>query len=316
MDFTPIPIAATSPLRRALLPFAPVIARLLRALWSCSPKSRSTWFDSRLWRAIWNINRWFACTPRADPTAKITRLSPDVTMELDLPRLTDVLAWCYGVGEMEVGYLCRRLCSQDAVVVDVGGNVGTTTLAFASHVRSGHVHVFEPSPQMLPHLRRNLELSGLSNVTVHALGLSDSLAHGRLRTAIAGNPGSAHFVLDANEQESPEIEVARLDDVLGDLPRVDLIKIDVEGLEFRVLVGAEAVLHRCQPIVIFEVNEPALARGGTSSEAILEHLRQRGYAMAWVEAGQLRPYADAGSRRHKLHNVIALPGKAQNLLAP
>ena len=63
-------------------------------------------------------------------------------MRLDLSRLTDVLAFCFGPGEIEVGHLCRRLCPANGIALDIGGNIGTTALAFAE--RTAEVGGLDP----------------------------------------------------------------------------------------------------------------------------------------------------------------------------
>lgn len=304
MDFRPLDPAQLPWLRQALLPLRHPVSRFLRWTWSLTGHSRSTWFDSRRWRAVWNINRWFAATPRAQRAIEQVRFGPSIAMELDLSRLTDVLAWCYGPGEIEVGYACARLCPRDAVVVDVGGNIGTTTLSFAASVPQGHVHAFEPSREMLPVLRRNLELSRAANVTVHPFGLSDHESRGHLQVAVDGNPGSAYFV-EGTTAAADVLEVRRLDDVLAATPRLDFVKIDVEGYELRVLRGAESLLRRHRPVVLFEVNEGALARGGTSGREVCDFVRGLGYRLTWLDRGRFRDYDPATMLARKLHNVIA-----------
>lgn len=312
MDFRPLSPTRLPFLRRLLLPLGPTVSRLLRWCWSLTGHSRSTWFDSRRWRAVWNVNRFFSATPRSEPTAVRVRFSPRIAMELDLSRLSDVLAYCYGPGEIEVGHACRRLCSADGVVVDVGGNIGTTALAFAAVAARGRVHVFEPSAEMLPVLRRNVELSRAENVTIHTCGLGDEPARGHLRMAIAGNPGSAFFVAqgsapsDAAAAGGAEIEVRRLDDVLATTDRLDFLKIDVEGYELRVLRGASELLRRFRPAVLFEVNEAALQRAGTSGREVCELLIAHGYRLAWLDRGRFRDYDVATMPAKKLHNVIAV----------
>jgi FkbM family methyltransferase len=308
LDFRPLDAARLPWYRRARLPAGPLVNRLLRQLWTHSRRARSTWYDSRLFRTVWNVNRWFSATPRLGHDLVQVRFSPRIRMELDLSRLTDVLAFLYGPGEFEVGFACARLCPPDGVVADVGGNIGTTALSFAATVPRGTVHVFEPSPEMLPVLRRYVELSGAGNVVVHAIGLSDAPAQGQLQVAIAGNPGSAFFVEGATPApDGSRIAVARLDEVLRDAARLDFVKVDVEGFELRVLRGARQLLLRHRPVVVFEVNEAALQRAGASGREVCEFVLGLGYRLAWLDSGVFRAYEPTAMLGRKLHNVVAVP---------
>ena len=309
MQFQPLEPSELPLVRRAMLPLRDPVARVLRWAWSHTSHATSTWCDSRRWRAVWNLVRWFGAVPRQQPELVRCRFGPRIVMELDLSRLTDVLALCYGPGENEVAHACRRLCPRDGVVADIGGNIGTTALAFAALVPAGHVHVFEPSPGMLRCLRRNIELSRAHNITVHDYGVGDVARRGRLQVAIAGNPGSAFISDTADDDEcqaasGDPIEVRRLDEALRDIERLDFVKIDVEGLELRVLRGAEALLRRHRPSVLFEVNEGALRRGGTSGREVCEYLMSLGYRLHYLQAGRFRSYDVATMPTRKLHNVI------------
>lgn len=306
MQFHPLDPAALPLFRRALLPALPAVARVPRWFWSHCSRSRSTWFDSRRWRAVWNVVRWIGAVPRKGPDRLLVRFAPRIVLELDLSRLTDVLALCYGPGENEVGYACQRVCPRDGVVADIGGNIGTTALAFAAAVPEGTVHVFEPSPEMLGCLRRNVELSGADNVTVHACGLGDRATTASLQVAIPGNPGSAYLSREPATTGTP-VEVRRLDDVLATTPRLDFVKIDVEGLELQVLRGATELLRRHRPAVLFELNEQALRRGGSSGRETVAFLQQLGYRLVWLDRGRFRDYDVDSMVARRLHNVLAVP---------
>ncbi len=306
MQFHPLDPAALPMFRRALLPALPAVARIERWFWSHCSRSRSTWFDSRRWRAVWNVVRWFGAVPRKRPDRMVVRFAPRIVLDLDLSRLTDVLALCYGPGENEIGYVCQRICPPDGVVADIGGNIGTTALAFAAAVPKGRVHVFEPSPEMLVCLRRNIALSGADNVTVHPCGLADRSTRANLQVAIPGNPGSA-FLTETPAAQGTEVEVQRLDDVLATTPRLDFVKIDVEGLELQVLRGAEQVIRRHRPVVLFELNEPALQRGGTTGRETAQFLEGLDYRLLWLDRGRFRDYVVDGMSGRTLHNVLAVP---------
>ncbi|MFN9945735.1 MAG: FkbM family methyltransferase [Planctomycetota bacterium] len=306
MQFHPLDPASLSLPRRALLPAMPAVARTLRWWWNRTRHSRSTWFDSRRWRSVWNVVRWVGAVPRQRPHLLQVRFAPGIVLELDLSRLTDVLALCYGPGENEVGHACRMLCPRDGVVADIGGNIGTTALAFAAAVPAGRVHVFEPSPPMLACLRRNIALSAAGNVTVHAIALGERTATAQLQVAIAGNPGSAYLGNEATPGATP-VPVRRLDEALADVPRLDFVKVDSEGFELQALRGGEQTLRRHRPAVMFECNESALRRAGCSGSEVVAFLEGLGYRMHWLDGGRLRAYDAPTMLTRKLHNVVALP---------
>jgi FkbM family methyltransferase len=152
-------------------------------------------------------------------------------------------------------------------VAEVGGHIGYITNYYSQLVGTdGKVTVFEPGTNNLKYIRKNLE--GLSNVELVEKGAG--AAPGELdffEDQLTGQNNS--FVEDfdvyklnsqlANKVEEPvrrRVQLTTLDlHFEGDAP--DFIKIDVEGFELEVLMGAKRVLRK-QPIVMVEVqrNEP------------------------------------------------------------
>jgi FkbM family methyltransferase len=133
------------------------------------------------------------------------------------------------------------------IVVDAGSNVG----AFSRWVLAQgaqKVICFEPSPQTVECLRRNLAAEiAAGRAVVISKGLWDAPASLSFDSANAGNPGGHHIV--AESTGSVTVAVTTLDEVTGELglDRLDYIKMDIEGAEQRAITGASRTLERFRP---------------------------------------------------------------------
>ncbi|CEM39354.1 unnamed protein product [Vitrella brassicaformis CCMP3155] len=159
------------------------------------------------------------------------------------------------------------LLSQGDVVVDAGASVGALTQIFAAAVGpSGQVHAFEPMRIPFQILNANVALGGFSNVWTYQVALGDNettVAASHPRMTWPGSDISYTTLLNANKNadeafkqrgDFQAVDVRRLD-AYG-LDRVDLIKIDVEGFEYRVLRGGEQTLRRAKPVIFAEIKKP------------------------------------------------------------
>lgn len=151
-----------------------------------------------------------------------------------------------------------------AVAIDIGANIGVTTLVLAEALMplSGHVIAFEPQRLIFQMLCGNLALNSIDNVVAHQVAITDR--DGRISipkvdyyhptsfgSLELGHPQKEEIgqvpVLDGTNEQVPAY---RLDSL--DLPRLDLMKIDAEGMELAILQGGQAVLLRARPIVLIE----------------------------------------------------------------
>jgi len=143
------------------------------------------------------------------------------------------------------------------VVLDVGANIGTHTLAFARAVgRQGTVFSFEPQNFICNVLEENVKRNGLTNVQVFRKGVSATkgkayLASDENASRIV-NSGSVQLVVEDTTKAGDVVEVISIDSLK--LEECALIKIDVEGLEVAVLAGATDLIHDKRPVVIAECN--------------------------------------------------------------
>jgi FkbM family methyltransferase len=142
-------------------------------------------------------------------------------------------------------------------VIDVGANTGNHTIFFAGPMKAASVTPFEPLPAASRALRAGVERNGLTNVDLTRLGVGVSDREGRARLIFSGRGGLGATSLEPDP--SGEIGVATLDSMISG--RVDLLKIDVEGMEMNVLAGAWDLIGRTKPLVFVEIanrNTPAL----------------------------------------------------------
>jgi FkbM family methyltransferase len=87
-------------------------------------------------------------------------------------------------------------------------------------------------------------------------------------------------------EEIVEVDAVAVDDLLGDLPRVDVIKVDVEGAELHVLTGLERTLRSNPDItIVFEWSPAQLAALGDRPASLLDLLSGHGFRYRLIEEG-------------------------------
>jgi FkbM family methyltransferase len=143
-------------------------------------------------------------------------------------------------------------------VFDIGAFIGTHTLAFSRLVgEQGKVYSFEPRREIFDILTKNIELNNLGNVTAFNAAVSDELSNVGLSSLShsddANLGGLALYdspFVSGNGDYS--VKVVSIDSL--DIDQVDLIKIDVEGMEDSVLNGAVETIKKHRPIIFAECN--------------------------------------------------------------
>jgi FkbM family methyltransferase len=179
---------------------------------------------------------------------------------------------------------------EDGTAIDVGAHMGLITLAMAN--RFSHVICFEPNDFSCRILKANVELNGMQNVTIQnhglfsrrqalSLGAGDvqevELKHsssGVLDPIAMTNIGGLVFTPNGTGQF--EREAVTLDQM--NIPSVAFIKIDVQGADGEVLLGAVETLKRCRPVVVFEWEDGLAQNFSVSLSQVRAILRGLGYS--------------------------------------
>lgn len=182
------------------------------------------------------------------------------------------LKGCYEIADLDATFkfLGERALT-GRVAVDVGANIGNHSLYFSD--RFEHVISLEPNPRVFELLSFNSKLRG--NIQPLNIGASD-VGGDRTLSFSPGNWGGGQLVDRTRHQtNSVPVTVKRLDDLdeLGS-HSVGLIKIDVEGHELQVLMGAIEILLRSRPVILFEQQPADIVQGST---AVVDWLRGNGY---------------------------------------
>jgi len=178
-----------------------------------------------------------------------------------------------GTWEPHVEAVLRRVLKPGMQVAEVGASLGFHTLVMAEAVGpTGHIHAFEPYPKVLPLLRNTLASNRfMDRVTLREV----AVLHAPGDVHFAADPsqaGSAHLAIPvaaASYTESFAVPATRLDDALADVPVLDLLRMDSEGTEGLVLLGAQQIMERSPKLVVVMEWSPAMlaARGDVAELA-------------------------------------------------
>lgn len=172
--------------------------------------------------------------------------------------------------EEHVRQALREHVRERHVCLDVGANVGVLTFLLASLVGpGGRVIAVEPNPDNLQLLYRGIVLNGFANVEVLPFAASNA----RTIVTLEGGPSNSYLIgARAPVDRGHFVQTAVLDDVLGALDRLDLVKIDIEGHEPAALLGLARLIRHHRPALVVEFNPRCLADRGQDPPAFLRQL--------------------------------------------
>jgi FkbM family methyltransferase len=188
-----------------------------------------------------------------------------------------------GVYEPDTMALMKTLVKPGMSVIDIGSNIGYFSVLCGRLIgSSGRMICVEPAPENVDLLTRNIALNGLADrTTIVPLCMGDAETTVTLHRDKT-NQGN-HSIAAGNivsERDSVDVRCTTLDSLLATyaMPRVDLIKMDVQGSELRVLKGAAKTLAaHPEAKIIIEFWPFGLRNAGAEPEEVLKILRDAGY---------------------------------------
>ncbi len=214
-----------------------------------------------------------------------------------------------------VTLLCDLAKQHPGAVLDIGANQGLLTASIARQLGpSRSLVAFEPVPETANRAAATFALNGLSNATVLAIGVGDTDEDLQFNI-IEGNSDLAttRAVVGTSKATALTVPCRRLDSLLDNALRepVGLMKIDVEGFEPNVVRGAQSLIARDRPAIVFEYWPEAANQQGWRIEDVANGIVTAGgnYRFDAYQGGHegeqqisYPPPSDRG-----IYNIVAQP---------
>lgn len=139
-----------------------------------------------------------------------------------------------------------------AKILDIGSNIGNHALFFAVCGEASEIHCFEPSPNTANNLQTNFEINQIppERYTIHRMAIGAKSNTGTLCNLDSMNSGATSI----KQNTDGPIRIDSLDNIFNSEQLLDLLKIDVEGMELDVLDGGKNLIKRSKPIILIEVS--------------------------------------------------------------
>ena len=189
-----------------------------------------------------------------------------------------------GTWEQEIVDTLKRFVHPDSIVLHLGAHIGFDDILLGKLVgNNGKVYSFEANPESYDISRKNIIINNLeNNVTLYPLGVGDKESDNTSAPLCFNydNTGGA-FVdshADAKYSKCSEIKLVALDSILKEVPRIDVLFMDIEGYEIKAMSGGENLLKRSpNAVIIAEWNNKYFQRAGSDQAQFLKTYHEAGY---------------------------------------
>ncbi len=180
----------------------------------------------------------------------------------------------------------QAILSPGDCAIDIGANMGYDSLLMSQTVgATGSVIAFEPDHNNLQRLLNNIKNIEFKNVAIVSLALADIESLARIEIANIENTGLSNLRhAESNAFSQPVLvsclrNLMRLDEPID----ISLIKIDVEGFEFKVIKGMGDYLNNVQALTC-EINHEFLKQCGSSAKELFDYMKENGFISFCAEA--------------------------------
>lgn len=167
--------------------------------------------------------------------------------------------------------------------LDLGANFGSHSLVMSNICKTGLIYAFEPQSVVFQCLTLNVHLNKIKNIRIFNLAIDEitgrEVGIEQIRTSSAQVNSGYSRILDSSL--SHKVLTIALDDM--DLPKIDFVKMDIQGSELSAVKGMKRILLSDQPIIFFEVEKAHLEFRKASSKELFMILSNLGYSIYRIE---------------------------------
>jgi FkbM family methyltransferase len=168
-------------------------------------------------------------------------------------------------------------------IIDIGANFGYHTLLF-SQICSEKVYAFEPQIQNFQLLEDNLKMNEINNVILYNYACGDQNCEIKMPLINGNNTvNMGDFTPNLNINNNFSITKSIILDEYNFSEKIDLIKLDVQGWEKKVLIGANNLLKTHKPILIVEFEHFQLVKTNTTCKELFDFIREQNYYIFYLD---------------------------------
>lgn len=224
----------------------------------------------------------------------ITLNNKGILFHFDTRNYIEYKIFAEGYYEKEVTLLMHNYIEPGDTVMDIGANIGVHSLSLSKMVGSlGKVFSFEPIPFLREKFEQNQILNRCINISIQPFALSDE--NYTIKTAFSENANNGTFFIENNAKGETEITCIKGDDWVEkqELDSLKLIKIDVEGFEYKVLTGLKNTIQKFNPVIIFEYDTNYIKRAeSTAADFNRIFFEEFHYKLYAIDKCTLTPFTD------------------------
>lgn len=172
------------------------------------------------------------------------------------------------------------------IVLDIGAHIGYYTLMAAKRVgEKGKVYAFEPNLDNCILLRKNLKINGFKNVIIVDKAVAQSTKRAKLFLSQISTGMHSLLDIDDNPGFNTLVDTVSLDDFFAEnIPRISVIKMDIEGGEYAALGGMKKLLKRNKKLALFTEFSPyAIKKAKKSPQGFLNLLKLHGFKIFSID---------------------------------